>query len=75
MSAVTPPAPRKRFIAAELAGMIFRLRELGIFVALLVGIVIFSVKASNFLTSATGRTSAQTSPWWPSSRSARRWSC
>src|SRR5882762_4146910 len=50
MSAVTPPIPKRRFNATELTGMIFRLREVGIFVALLVCIVIFSVKASNFLT-------------------------
>ena len=50
MSAVTPPVAKRRFNATELTGMIFRLREVGIFVALLVCIVIFSVKASNFLT-------------------------
>ena len=52
MSAASPvPAvPKRRFNAAELTGIIFRLREVGIFVALLVCIVIFSVKASNFFT-------------------------
>jgi rhamnose transport system permease protein len=44
------PIARRRFSAAELTGVIFRLRELGIFVALLVCIVIFSVRAGNFLT-------------------------
>jgi rhamnose transport system permease protein len=43
-------AARPRISAAALATAAFRLRELGIFAALLVCIVLFSVKATNFLT-------------------------
>ena len=75
MNAVTPPVARRRFNAAELTGIIFRLRELGIFVALLVCIVIFSVKASNFFTVGNWQDIGTDVQWSPSSRSARRWSC
>jgi rhamnose transport system permease protein len=44
------PAARSRFSAAELTGVVFRLREVGIFAALLICIVIFAVRAENFLT-------------------------
>jgi rhamnose transport system permease protein len=48
MNAVSPKT--RRISAAELTGMVFRLREVGIAAALLICIAIFSIKAGNFLT-------------------------
>jgi rhamnose transport system permease protein len=50
MSAPVTPVKKSRFSAAELTGVIFRVRELGIGVALLVCIIVFSLRADNFLT-------------------------